>query len=74
MCMQDKVKIWLLNQHEGSLVTWDDLYMAFMNKFYPAEKTRQLRVQIEKFMQRGDESFYEAQGAIPQLTLSMPSP
>ena len=60
MCMQDKAKRWLLNQPEGSLATWDDLYKSFMSKFYPAEKTRQLRVQIEKFMQLSDESFYEA--------------
>ena len=60
MCMHDKAKSWLLNQPEGSLATWDDVYKAFMSKFYPAEKTRQLRVQIEKFMQMSDESFYEA--------------
>ena len=43
MCMQDKAKSWLLNQPEGSLVSWDDLYSAFMSKFYHVEKTRQLR-------------------------------
>ena len=58
MCMQDKAKSWILNQPEGSLVSWDDLYRAFMNKFYPAEKTRQLREQIAKFMQRSDEFFF----------------
>ena len=35
MCLQDKARSWLVNQPENSLPTWDSLYRAFMNKFYP---------------------------------------
>ena len=43
-----------------------------MSKFYPAEKTRQLRVQIEKFMQLSDESFYEARERFLNLLSQCP--
>lgn len=73
ICMQDKAKSWLLNQQEGSLATSVDLSKAFMDMFYPAEKTKQLRLQIEKFMQISDESFYEARERFLNLLSQCPN-
>lgn len=49
MCLQDKTRNCLLNKSGGSLPIWDSLYKAFVNKFYPPERTQQLRAQIMQF-------------------------
>ena len=72
MCLQDKARNWLLNQPGGSLPTWDSLYKAYVNKFYPPEKTQHLRTQIMQFQQMCDETFYEARERFLQLLSQCP--
>ena len=72
MCLQDKARNWLLNQPGGSLPTWDSLYKAFVNKFYPPERTQHLRTQIMQFQKMYDETFYEARERFLQLLSQCP--
>ncbi|GKB74287.1 reverse transcriptase domain-containing protein [Tanacetum coccineum] len=43
-----------------SILTWDDLVLKFINKFFPPSKTINLRNEITRFQQRFNETFYEA--------------
>nr|GMD88104.1 Integrase, catalytic core [Ipomoea batatas] len=51
---------WLLNLPEGSLRTWDDVYNAFMFKYYSSQKTMDYRSRICTFTQREGELFHES--------------
>ncbi|GJY21385.1 reverse transcriptase domain-containing protein [Tanacetum coccineum] len=51
---------WLKKEPPQSILTWDDLVLKFINKFFPPFKTTNLRNKITRFQQRFDETFYEA--------------
>ncbi|XP_019173820.1 PREDICTED: uncharacterized protein LOC109169392 [Ipomoea nil] len=53
-CMRGDARQWLLNLPEGSLRTWDDVYNAFMFKYYSSQKTMDYRSRICTFTQRED--------------------
>ncbi|XP_031095068.1 uncharacterized protein LOC115999350 [Ipomoea triloba] len=59
-CMRGDDRQWLLNLPEGSLRTWDDVYNAFMFKYYSSQKTMDYRSRICTFTQREGELFHEA--------------
>lgn len=44
-----RARTWLLNLPKGSLVNWNDIYKAFMEKYYPYSKTAVFRVRISQF-------------------------
>ncbi|GKC87346.1 reverse transcriptase domain-containing protein [Tanacetum coccineum] len=52
--------IWLEKEPPRSILTWDDLVLKFINKFFPPSKTTNLQNEITRFQQRFDETFYEA--------------
>nr|GME01771.1 Retrotransposon gag protein [Ipomoea batatas] len=58
-CMRGEARQWLLNLPEGSLRTWDDVYNAFMFKYYSSQKTMDYRSRICTFTQREGELFHE---------------
>nr|GLL44901.1 uncharacterized protein LOC109174785 [Ipomoea trifida] len=58
-CMRGDARQWLLNLPEGSLRTWDDVYNAFMFKYYSSQKTMDYRSRICTFTQREGELFHE---------------
>ncbi|KAK9750159.1 hypothetical protein RND81_02G177700 [Saponaria officinalis] len=51
---------WLRNYTADSFDTWEKLSNAFLQKFFPPEKTAKLRNDITGFVQHEDESLYEA--------------
>ena len=60
LSLKDKACAWLLSLPPNSVTTWDALTRAFLAKFFPPSKTAGPRNQITTFIQREDESLYEA--------------
>jgi len=58
--LRDKAKAWLHSLPPGCITTWDKLTRAFLAKFFSPSKTITLRNQITNFIQRDDETIYEA--------------
>ncbi|GJX92658.1 reverse transcriptase domain-containing protein [Tanacetum coccineum] len=65
-------RIWVEKEHPRSIVTWDDLVLKFINKFFPPSKTTNLRSEITRFQQRFDETFYEAWDRFNDLLRACP--
>ncbi|CAN6544905.1 unnamed protein product [Malus baccata var. baccata] len=51
---------WLLTLPSGSISTWAQLNENFLNKYYPASKTLDMRTHILSFAQKPNEEFHEA--------------
>ncbi|CAM8877992.1 unnamed protein product [Rhodiola kirilowii] len=55
-----KAKDWLRSQTPDSFTTWEELAVAFLNKYFPPSKTAYYRNQITNFSQLDGENLYEA--------------
>jgi hypothetical protein len=44
----------------SSIHTWEVLSSKFLKKFFPTQKTRQMRKEIQSFQQRDGDLFFEA--------------
>ncbi|CAM8895796.1 unnamed protein product [Rhodiola kirilowii] len=55
-----KAKDWLRSQTLDSFTTWEELAVAFLNKYFPPSKTAYYRNQITNFSQLDGENLYEA--------------
>ncbi|GKD21743.1 reverse transcriptase domain-containing protein, partial [Tanacetum coccineum] len=58
--LEGAARTWLEKEPPRSILTWDDLVSKFINKFFPPSETTNLRIEITRFQQRFDETFYEA--------------
>nr|GFA63562.1 reverse transcriptase domain-containing protein [Tanacetum cinerariifolium] len=58
--LEGAARIWLKKEAPLSILTWEDLVSKFINQFFPPSKTTNLLNEITRFLQRFDESFYEA--------------
>ena len=56
----------------NSINTWQELYTAFFNKYFPPGKVLKIRKEINSFYQRDDESFYECQDRFKDLQRHCP--
>ncbi|WZZ53231.1 hypothetical protein YC2023_053338 [Brassica napus] len=56
----DKAHTWEKNISTDTITTWDECKKAFLNKFFSATRTANLRNQISGFQQKGLEGFSEA--------------
>ncbi|WZZ34801.1 hypothetical protein YC2023_018202 [Brassica napus] len=56
----DKAHTWEKNISSDTITTWDECKKAFLNKFFSATRTANLRNQISGFQQRGLGGFSEA--------------
>ncbi|GJS35968.1 reverse transcriptase domain-containing protein [Tanacetum coccineum] len=65
-------QIWHEKEPPRSILTWDDLVLKFINKFFPPSKTTNLRNEITRFQQRFDETFYEAWDRFNDLLRACP--
>ncbi|GJZ29276.1 reverse transcriptase domain-containing protein [Tanacetum coccineum] len=57
---------------DGITLTWDDLVLKFINRFFPPSKTTNLRNEITRFQQRFYETFYEAWDRLNDLLRACP--
>ncbi|CAM8996491.1 unnamed protein product [Rhodiola kirilowii] len=55
-----KAKDWLRSQTPDSFTTWEELTVAFLNKYFPPSKTAYYRNKITNFSQLDGENLYEA--------------
>jgi hypothetical protein len=58
--LKDNAKLWLNSLVAGSTHNWEELAKIFLKKFFPAQKTRQLRREIQTFQKKGGDLFCEA--------------
>jgi hypothetical protein len=56
-------------QHLSTIYTWEALSSKFLKKFFPAQKTRQMRKDIQSWQQRDGDLFFEAWGHFNDLLL-----
>jgi hypothetical protein len=49
--LRGKAKDWLLSLRRGTITSWNACTSAFMSKFFPPAKTKQLRSNITCFRQ-----------------------
>ncbi|GJX46311.1 reverse transcriptase domain-containing protein [Tanacetum coccineum] len=70
--LEGGTRIWLEKEPPRSILTWDDLVLKFINKFFPPSKTTNLRNEITRFQQRFDETFYEAWDRFNDLLRACP--
>ena len=56
----------------GFIHTWDEMATKFLKKFFPAQKTRQLRREILTFQQKDGDLFFEAWEHFKELLLRCP--
>ncbi|CAM8990979.1 unnamed protein product [Rhodiola kirilowii] len=55
-----RARDWLRSQTPDSFTTWEELALAFLNKYFPPSKTAHYRSQITNFVQMDGETLYEA--------------
>ena len=65
-------KIWLNSQPPNSIITFDQLAQAFLNRFFPPGKAARLRNEILSFQQFENESLYEAWERFKELQRRFP--
>ncbi|RWR88646.1 hypothetical protein CKAN_01767600 [Cinnamomum micranthum f. kanehirae] len=70
--LKDKAKIWLNSLDAGSINSWQQLASKFLKKFFSAQKTRQLRREIQRFQQKDGDQFWEAWEHFKDLLLKCP--
>ncbi|CAM8998069.1 unnamed protein product [Rhodiola kirilowii] len=58
--LTEKATAWLRSQTPGSFTTWEELAVAFLNKYFPSSKTAYYRGLIMNFEQMDGETLYEA--------------
>ncbi|GKA40356.1 reverse transcriptase domain-containing protein [Tanacetum coccineum] len=70
--LKGAARIWLEKEPPQSILTWDDLVLKFINKFFPPSKTTNLRNEITRFQQQFDKTFYEAWDRFNDLLRACP--
>nr|GFB59768.1 reverse transcriptase domain-containing protein [Tanacetum cinerariifolium] len=70
--LEGAAQIWLEKEPPGSIFTWDDLVLKFINHFFPPSETTNIHNEITNFQQRFDESFSEACDRFKDLLQACP--
>ncbi|CAL9020135.1 unnamed protein product [Prunus brigantina] len=70
--LKDQARRWLLTLPSGSISTWNQLSEKFLNKYYPASKTLDMKTQILSFAQKPNEEFHEAWERFKELNGKCP--
>lgn len=58
--LRDRVRAWLQYLPSNYITTWDELKKVFLARYFPPSKIVMLRVQINGFRQKDNESLFEA--------------
>ncbi|XP_071728225.1 uncharacterized protein [Rutidosis leptorrhynchoides] len=70
--LQGDANVWLRNLPSDSIRSFQDLTEAFINHFFPPLKAERLRMEINGFTQRNDESLYDAWIRIKKMLRAYP--
>ena len=70
--LMDRAKRWFTSLPPNSINTWQELYNAFFNKYFPPAKVLKIRNEINSFYQRDDKGFYECWDRFKDLQRQCP--
>ncbi|GJU74067.1 reverse transcriptase domain-containing protein [Tanacetum coccineum] len=70
--LEGAARIWLEKELPRSILTWDDLVLKFIKKFFPPSITTNLQNEIMRFQLKFDETFYEAWDRFNDLLRGFP--
>ncbi|KAL4587974.1 hypothetical protein LXL04_000851 [Taraxacum kok-saghyz] len=70
--LKEKAKYWFTSLAPSSITTWDQLKTTFLQEFYPASKTSEIRKAIQDFTQKPNEEFHDAFERLKELLRSCP--
>jgi hypothetical protein len=70
--LKDNARLWYNSMPSNTIHTWEALFSKFLKKFFPAQKTRQMRKEIQAWQQRDGDLFFEAWGHFNDLLLRCP--
>ncbi|XP_038719828.1 uncharacterized protein LOC120012477 [Tripterygium wilfordii] len=70
--LKDNAKLWFNSLAPGSITTWEQMATKFLKKFFPAQKTKKLRREIQTWQQKDGDLFYKAWDDFKQLLLKCP--
>ncbi|GJS34323.1 homeodomain-like protein [Tanacetum coccineum] len=66
------VSRWLRNKPTGSIKTWEDLKIKFLNKYCPPGRTAKKMEEINNFQQEPDETLFQAWEHFKELLMKYP--
>ncbi|XP_074266205.1 uncharacterized protein LOC141588672 [Silene latifolia] len=58
--LRGSAKEWLKSCEPDSFRTWDDVSKAFLNKYFPPQRTAKIKSELQGFTQHDDETLYKA--------------
>jgi hypothetical protein len=70
--LKDNAKLWLNSLAAGSIYNWEELTTKFLKNFFPAQRTRQLRREIQTFQPKDGDLFFEVWEYFKELLLKCP--
>ena len=70
--LKDKARTWLLTLPFASITSWAQISDKFLNKYYLASKTLDMRTQILSFAKKPNEEFHEAWKHFKELLRKCP--
>jgi len=70
--LKDNAKLWLNSLAAWSIHNWEELTTKFLKKFFPTQRTRQLRREIQTFQQKDGDLFFEVWEHLNELLLKCP--
>jgi hypothetical protein len=70
--LKDNARLGYNSMPASSIHIWEVLSSKFLKKFFPAQKTRQMRKVNQSFQQRDRDLFFEAWGNFNELLLKCP--
>ena len=70
--LKDNARLWYNSMPSSNIHTWEVLSSKFLKKFFTAQKTRQMRKEIQSWQQRDGDLFFEARGHFNDLLLKCP--
>ena len=59
-CLKGAAKTWFGSLRSGTFATWNNVCQGFFGRFFPAPKTKDIRIQIASFSEEESEPFHEA--------------
>jgi hypothetical protein len=70
--LKDNARLWYNSMPSNTIHTWEALSSKFLKKFFPGQKTRQMRKEIQAWQQKDGDLFFEAWGQFNDLLLKCP--
>ncbi|KAI3510379.1 hypothetical protein L1887_17322 [Cichorium endivia] len=68
--LKDKAQYWFMSLPANSITTWKQLRTWFLQEFYPASRTMEVRRDIQEFQQKPGEAFHDAFERLNELLRS----